>query len=93
MGMQSVRVLTKRGWVVLASDASHFYGNIEGTVPFPIVYNVGDMLDSFDKLRRLAETPMHIVPGHDPLVMERYPAPSAGLEGAVVRLDVAPAAA
>jgi len=92
MGMQSVRVLTKRGWIVLASDASHFYDNIEGSAPFPIVFNVGDMLDSFQKLRRLAETPAHIIPGHDPLVLERYPAPSAGLEGAVVRLDVAPTA-
>ncbi len=94
MGMQSVRVLTKRGWVVLASDASHFYGNVEGLTRFPIVYDVADMLASFEKLRRLAETPKHIVPGHDPLVMARYPAPAAALEGALegalVRLDVAP---
>ncbi len=89
-GMQSVRVLTRRGWVVLASDASHFYDNHEGLAPFPIVDNVGDMLDSHRKLRRLAETPRHIIPGHDPLVLERYPAPSAALQGAVVRLDVAP---
>jgi len=27
MGMQCVRVMTERGWVVLASDASHFYAN------------------------------------------------------------------
>ncbi len=90
MGMQSVRVLTERGWVVLASDASHFYDNHEGLAPFPIVYNVGDMLDSHRKLKRLAETPQHIIPGHDPLVLERYPAPSTALQGAVVRLDVAP---
>ncbi len=32
----------------------------------------------------------HIIPGHDPLVMQRYPAPSAQLEGIAVRLDVAP---
>ena len=82
--------LTKRGWVVLASDASHFYDNVEAMAPFPIVYNVGDMLDSLRKLQRLAETPAHIVPGHDPLVLARYPAPSAALQGAVVRLDVAP---
>ncbi len=89
-GMQSVRVLTQRGWVVLASDASHFYDNHEDQAPFPIVYNVGDMLDSHRKLKRLAETPQHIVPGHDPLVLARYPAPSVALQGAVVRLDVAP---
>jgi hypothetical protein len=41
-------------------------------------------------MRGLASTPDHIVPGHDPLVMARYPAPEAALEGAVARLDVAP---
>jgi glyoxylase-like metal-dependent hydrolase (beta-lactamase superfamily II) len=28
-GLQCVRVLTRRGWVVLASDASHFYENVQ----------------------------------------------------------------
>jgi hypothetical protein len=32
----------------------------------------------------------HIVPGHDPLVMRLYSAPSPELEGIVVRLDVPP---
>ena len=31
-----------------------------------------------------------VVPGHDPLVLTRYPAAKAGLEGWVVRLDVDP---
>jgi hypothetical protein len=31
-----------------------------------------------------------VVPGHDPLVLARYPAAKAGLEGWVVRLDVEP---
>jgi glyoxylase-like metal-dependent hydrolase (beta-lactamase superfamily II) len=48
------------------------------------------MLESHRKLRALALDNAHIVPGHDPLVMQRYPAPSSELEGAVVRLDVAP---
>ena len=90
MGLQCVRVRTKRGWVVLASDASHFYENMEAVAPFPIVYNLGDMLAGFERLRALASTPGHIVPGHDPLVMARYPAPEAALEGAIARLDVAP---
>ena len=34
----------------------------------------------------------HIVPAHDPQVLERYPAVSPALAGAAVRLDVAPAA-
>jgi len=87
MGLQVVRVATRRGWVVLASDASHFYANMEQVRPFPIVYSVGDMVEGYRKLRALADSPAHIVPGHDPMVMQRYPAPSKDLEGIVVRLD------
>ena len=38
----------------------------------------------------LRRTRSHIVPGHDPLVMKLYPAPSPELEGIAVRLDVPP---
>ena len=86
-GIQAVRVLTRRGWVVLASDATHFYANVEGRTPYPIVFNVGDMLDGFDRLNELASTPSHIIPGHDPLVMDWYPPPSTALQGVTVRLD------
>ncbi|HKU48011.1 MAG TPA: N-acyl homoserine lactonase family protein [Burkholderiales bacterium] len=86
-GMQAVRVKTRRGWVVLASDASHFYANMEDVRPFPIVYSVADMVDGYRKLRALADSPGHLIPGHDPLVMERYPAPSPELKGIVARLD------
>jgi glyoxylase-like metal-dependent hydrolase (beta-lactamase superfamily II) len=87
MGLQIVRVATRRGWVVLASDASHFYANMEQGRPFPIVYNVGDMVDGWRRAQALADSPGHVIPGHDPLVLERYPAPKADLRGTVARLD------
>lgn len=90
MGVQCVRVMTKRGWVVLASDASHFYENMEAESPFPIAYHIGEMVDGYHTMRRLAESDNHIVPGHDPLVMKRYPSVSAETKDVVVRLDVAP---
>lgn len=90
MGVQCVRVLTKRGWVVLASDASHFYENMEAVSPFPIVYSVGEMIDGYTTMRGLAESRRHIIPGHDPLVMQRYPAPRDDISDVVVRLDVDP---
>ena len=34
-GLQAVRVHTARGWIVLASDASHYYENMERQAPFP----------------------------------------------------------
>jgi glyoxylase-like metal-dependent hydrolase (beta-lactamase superfamily II) len=89
-GMQSVRVHTQRGWVVLASDAAHYYEHMETGRCFTSMFNLGDALEGYDTLRRLAESPRHIVPGHDPLVMARYPAVSKELEGVAVRLDVMP---
>ena len=89
-GLQSVRVKTRRGYVVLASDASHLYAHyMEGRV-FPITHSVADTLEGYATLRKLAPSLDHIVPGHDPLVLERYPAAHADLDKWVVRLDVQP---
>ena len=89
-GLQVVRVRTRRGWLVLASDASHFYANMDQARPFPIVYNLGDMLEGYRKLDALAESHAHVIPGHDPQVLTRYPAAGRGLEDWVVRLDADP---
>ncbi len=89
-GLQCVRVNTRRGPVVLASDCTHLYAHMEQGRVFPITYNVGEVLEGYQTLRKLAPTPAHIVPGHDPLVLERYPAGGRGLEGWIVRLDAEP---
>lgn len=91
-GMQIVRAYTKRGWVVLASDAAHFYANYTERNPFPVIFNYQDTIKGWDTCLRLADSPDHVVPGHDPLVLARYPAVSSSLEGDVVRLDVDPTA-
>ena len=46
-GLQVVRVHTRRGCVVLASDAAHFYANWQQRRPFPIVDDVAAYLDAF----------------------------------------------
>lgn len=73
-GLQVVRVHTKRGWVVLASDAAHYYRNKMDAAPFPAIFNVGDMLEGWRLIDELAESPQHIIPGHDPEVRRLYPA-------------------
>lgn len=73
-GMQIVRVNTQRGHVVLASDASHFYENIETDRPFSIVDTLPRMYRAFDRIRELADDDSLIVAGHDPLVRERFEA-------------------
>ena len=89
-GLQAVRVHTARGWVVLASDASHYYEHFEARRCFPLVFHVGDVLEGYARLLALAESPRHVIPGHDPLVVQRYPALSAALAGIAVRLDLDP---
>jgi len=89
-GLMFVRVKTARGWVALASDAAHFYENIERRMPFVIVHSVEDMLRGWDRLYAEATSPRHVIPGHDPLVLRRYPALSEATRDFAVRLDVEP---
>lgn len=88
-GLQIARVNTSRGWVVLASDASHYYANLEQARPFPLLTDTAEMLNGFKLVRQLASSGDHWIPGHDPDVLRRYP---ATVEGAphIVRLDLAP---
>jgi glyoxylase-like metal-dependent hydrolase (beta-lactamase superfamily II) len=72
-GMQLVRVWTARGWVVLASDAAHFYENLEEDRPFPILHSTPAMYAGFDRARELAGSADLVVPGHDPEVFARFP--------------------
>lgn len=85
-GLQIVRVNTTQGWLVLASDAFHFYANRELRAPFPIVYHAGEMLDGFARAAALASDAALIVPGHDPLVGQRF-APDPRDPKFTVRLD------
>jgi len=86
-GLQVVRVRTEKGWMVLASDASHFYANMEGKRPFPAVYNVADMMEAYRRIYALADAPQLVIPGHDPQVLERFPAAGRKHEGWIARLD------
>ena len=89
-GLQCVRIWTRVGWLVLASDAAHYSANMIETRPFPVVADVTEMADGWRKLGTLASAPEHIVPGHDPSVMRTYRAPTPALEGIAVRLDEKP---
>jgi len=89
-GLQAVRVMTRRGPVLLASDTAHHYAHLIERRVFPTVDSVADVHAGYDRLHRLAPGIGHIIPGHDPLVTALYPAPSARLEGWIVRLDADP---
>ena len=86
-GLQMVRVKTRRGMVLLASDAAHYYANLDRGLPYPFVFNVGDTMEGYRRALELADSRDHFIPGHDPQVLKLYPAASAKLKGWVARLD------
>ncbi|MFM1886708.1 MAG: hypothetical protein RL026_1865 [Pseudomonadota bacterium] len=90
-GLQVVRVRTARGWVVLASDAAHFYANWQQGRPFPILDSVPAYLEAYRTIERLAGSPDHVIPGHDPLVLQRYPRSRPDIAD-IVRVDLPPIA-
>jgi glyoxylase-like metal-dependent hydrolase (beta-lactamase superfamily II) len=73
-GQAILRVSTSTGEVVLASDAIHFYEELELDRPFGVFADLREMYAAYDTLRELASEGRMLVPGHDPLVMERFPA-------------------
>ena len=87
-GLQCVSVATARGRVILATDVAHYYESFLQEPPFTTHVHMAGMLEGYRTLRRLAPADSHIVPGHDPQVLQRYPAAAAGLEGMAVRVDL-----
>ncbi|KAA9158742.1 N-acyl homoserine lactonase family protein [Amycolatopsis acidicola] len=82
-GMQVVRVATAAGPVVLASDAAHFAENLEDDRPAPLVHTMTGMYGAFDRVKELAGPGGRYLPGHDPVVLDRFP---AEVPGRVVRV-------
>ena len=74
-GQAIVTVATAGGPVILASDAVHYYEELERDRPFSIVASLADMYAAFDQIRELAAAGAHVVAGHDPLVADRFGRP------------------
>ncbi len=71
-GLQALRVEHPGGVVVLASDACHFFENIERHVPHRTALDPDGMLRGYARLEELAGPGGVVVPGHDPAVMTRF---------------------
>jgi len=59
--------------VILASDAVHFYDELANERPFAVIADLPEMYEAYDTVRELAGAEGHVVPGHDPEVMDRFP--------------------
>lgn len=74
-GQLVVSVTTATGAIVLASDAVHFYEEVERDRPFAIVADLPAMYRAYDLLAGLAAQPgARLVAGHDPQVRTRFSA-------------------
>jgi glyoxylase-like metal-dependent hydrolase (beta-lactamase superfamily II) len=72
-GQQVTVVKTAGADVVLASDAVHFYEELELDRPFAVVHDLEATYAAYDRLKELAQAGADVVPGHDPEVARRYP--------------------
>lgn len=74
-GQLVTQVATAAGNVVIASDAIHFYDEMEKDRPYWVFHDLEGMYRGFQLLRELeAEPTSHVVAGHDPAVMTRFKA-------------------
>ncbi len=89
-GLQVMRVPTARGAVVLASDATHFWANIRTRNAFPLVVDMPQVFEGWLACERLSDGPDHIIPGHDPEVLRRFPLAPGQTD--TVRVDLPPVA-
>jgi glyoxylase-like metal-dependent hydrolase (beta-lactamase superfamily II) len=72
-GQLVAAVSTGAGMAVLASDALHFYEEVERDRPFAILADLPAMYRAYDTLAQLASQPgTHLVAGHDPAVRARF---------------------
>jgi glyoxylase-like metal-dependent hydrolase (beta-lactamase superfamily II) len=79
---QYVGVVTAAGTVVLASDNAYLYLNLATHTPIGVTFSPGDTTmnrHALERMERIAASPRLIVPGHDPDVFVRFPAPGNGV--------------
>ncbi|MGH3025197.1 MAG: N-acyl homoserine lactonase family protein, partial [Gaiellaceae bacterium] len=86
-GQQLTVVDGAGGRIVLASDAVHFYEELELERPFAVMHDLERMYLAYGVLKDFARAGAVVVPGHDPDVVRRHQPSGHGSEG-VVRIDV-----
>jgi len=87
-GQLAVVVQMPEGPVILASDAIHYYEELEQDRPFAVLDSLADMYQGYAQIRQwLQEQPDAVViPGHDPDVMNRFAPVDPGDPSFAVRI-------
>jgi hypothetical protein len=71
--VQTLKIRTPRGPVLLASDATHSYANLARRSPFYVTVSLSDTLSSYARMLEIAGGVDRLIPGHDPLTRRFYP--------------------
>lgn len=87
-GQMAVVVEMPEGPVILASDAVHYYDELEQERPFAVLDSLADMYRGYERIREWLQRPGAVViPGHDPDVMNRFAPVDASDPSFAVRID------
>jgi glyoxylase-like metal-dependent hydrolase (beta-lactamase superfamily II) len=79
-GLQILCVDTAKGTVLIANDTFHFYENLAQRKPVQVTVDMLQAVHSMEAVEKLgAKNPELVLAGHDPLVMERFPAVAPGV--------------
>jgi len=79
-GLQTLSVKTQNETVLIASDTFHFYENLTARKPVQVTVNMQQALCAMERVAELAGNDAgRALPGHDPLVMTRYPQIAPGV--------------
>lgn len=76
---QHLLVDTKDEKVMLASDDSWFYYNLDHELSVSLINNPDAYIQSLRRMKTLVSNQGLIIPGHDPLVMTRFPKVAEGV--------------
>lgn len=69
---QYAGVRTAEGTVVIASDNMYLYENLDKHLPISQTLDAASNLRAQDRMTRIASERRFIIPGHDPLVFQRF---------------------
>ncbi|MEO8085659.1 MAG: N-acyl homoserine lactonase family protein [Bacteroidota bacterium] len=65
--------------VIIASDNSWFYYNLEHLLPIPVTHDAKAYMQNLARMKSMVTNPDYIIPGHDPLVFSKFSSVAEGV--------------
>ncbi len=72
-GQTILSIEGQNGPILLASDAVHFYEEVDRDRACAVLHDLARVYRAYDTIRAHVERGARLVAGHDPLVMDRFP--------------------